>query len=319
MARPVKSGLDYFPFDIDTFQDLRIRKLIKYQGGKAVTVYALLLCIIYKDGYYSRWDEELPFIISEQSGYEEAYIREVINCCLNIGLLSKALYESDRVLTSRGIQLRYQKICALSRRSCVISEFTLISSEETEVIAEETPVNSAKSTQSKVKKSKVNKTSSDDDAKPPSPPPGICNKTSSLRGRKPSDPIDACLAWVADKADRLAEENGVEAATILLHARQIAQQWRLTNEYDRARTNTHMASSIRSRILKSRSATDSAPRPVTATDRRIAAEEEADRLERENRRKIDGRASLQAYFKSQGLPPDTNIRDVLPPAESSTH
>ena len=77
MGRNKKNGLDYFPFDIDLFQDIRIRKLIKYQSGKAVTVYALLLCIIYKDGYYMKWDKELPFIISEQTGFEEAYILEV--------------------------------------------------------------------------------------------------------------------------------------------------------------------------------------------------------------------------------------------------
>ena len=48
MARTFKKGLDYFPLDIDIFNDLKIRKLIKYQGGKAITVYALLLCNIYK-------------------------------------------------------------------------------------------------------------------------------------------------------------------------------------------------------------------------------------------------------------------------------
>lgn len=53
MARIAKSGLEYFPFDIDFFQDIRIRKLIKRQGGKAVTVYALLLCLIYKNGSIS--------------------------------------------------------------------------------------------------------------------------------------------------------------------------------------------------------------------------------------------------------------------------
>ena len=89
MARPSKQGLSYFPFDIDFFSDLKIRKLIKYQGGKAITVYTLLLCNIYKEGYYMRWDEELPFAISEQTGFEEAYIREVIKCCLVVGLISK--------------------------------------------------------------------------------------------------------------------------------------------------------------------------------------------------------------------------------------
>lgn len=132
MARTIKKGLDYFPFDVDFFQDIRIRKLIKYQGGKAVTVYALLLCTIYKNGYYAEWDKELPFIISEQSGYTEAYIQEVIECCMNIGLLSKELFESAKVLTSKGIQERYRNICKASRRSGVIKEFNLLPTEEQE-------------------------------------------------------------------------------------------------------------------------------------------------------------------------------------------
>ena len=108
MGRKNKIGLEYFPFDIDFFSDLKIRKLIKYQGGKAVTVYALLLCIIYKQGYYMRWDKELPFIISEQTGYEEVYIQEVIKSCLVIGLFSNELFEKEKIITSKGIQERYQ-------------------------------------------------------------------------------------------------------------------------------------------------------------------------------------------------------------------
>ena len=126
MALTAKIGLEYFPFDVDFFQDIKIRKLIKYQGGKAVTVYALLLCTIYKNGYYAEWDKELPFIISEQSGYTEAYILEVIECCLNIGLLSRELFDSNKILTSRSIQERYRRICAGSRRICAIDRYNLL-------------------------------------------------------------------------------------------------------------------------------------------------------------------------------------------------
>ena len=157
MGRNKKIGLDYFPFDIDFFQDLRIRKLIKYQGGKAVTVYALLLCNIYKQGYYMRWDEELPFFVSEQTGFEEAYIREVIKCCLVIGLFSKELYDSEKILTSKGIQERYQKICDLCRRNNEIHEYNIISSEDIAFSSEEMMISSSKSTQSKVKERKVKK------------------------------------------------------------------------------------------------------------------------------------------------------------------
>ncbi len=164
MGRNKKIGLSYFPFEIDFFSDLKIRKLIKYQGGKAVVVYALLLCNIYKEGYYMRWDEELPFSMSEQTGFEEAYIREVIKCCMVIGLLSKELFNSDKILTSKGIQERFENICKLAKRKFIISEFNLISSEEIDinseeivVSSEETQLNSEESTQSKEKKSKVKK------------------------------------------------------------------------------------------------------------------------------------------------------------------
>lgn len=177
MGRKNKIGLEYFPFEVDLFSDIKIRKLIKYQGGKAFTVYALLLCIIYKKGYYMGWDKELPFIISEQTGYEEVYIQEVIKSCLIVGLFSKELYESEKILTSKGIQERYQYICNLSKRMCVISEFNLISSEETPIsseeipiVSEEMPVNSAKSAQRKVKESKGNNKT------PPIIPQGGCGR-----------------------------------------------------------------------------------------------------------------------------------------------
>lgn len=126
MARIAKSGLEYFPFDIDFFQDIRIRKLIKRQGGKAVTVYALLLCLIYKNGYYMQWDDELPFIGSEMSGFDEAYVSEVIKTCLSLGLFDKTLYETEDILTSKGIQVRYCNIQRLNKRMSRIEKYSLL-------------------------------------------------------------------------------------------------------------------------------------------------------------------------------------------------
>lgn len=125
MARIAKSGLEYFPFDIDFFQDIKIRKLIKRQGGKAVTVYALLLCLIYKNGYYMQWDDELPFIGSELTGFDEAYISEVIKTCLSLGLFDKKMLETEQVLTSKGIQLRYCSVQRLNKRIARIDKYSL--------------------------------------------------------------------------------------------------------------------------------------------------------------------------------------------------
>lgn len=129
MARIAKSGLEYFPLDIDFFQDIKIRKLIKRQGGKAVTVYALLLCLIYKNGYYMKWDNDLPFIGSELSGFDEAYVSEVIKTCLTLGLFDKNMLDAENVLTSKGIQLRYCNVQRLNKRMARIDKYSLLSDE----------------------------------------------------------------------------------------------------------------------------------------------------------------------------------------------
>lgn len=126
MARTSKKGLEYFPMDTDIFSDLKIRKLIKYQSGKAISVYTLLLCNIYKQGYYIEWDDELPFICSELSGFDEAYVSEVIKACLSLGLFSKELFDAEKVLTSKAIQERYYRICIQSRRVCNITDYSLL-------------------------------------------------------------------------------------------------------------------------------------------------------------------------------------------------
>lgn len=143
MARPKKTGFDYFPFDVDLFSDYKVRKLMRHQGGsQAVAVYALLLCNIYRNGYYLRWDEELPFFMSETLGVKEAYIAEVIQYCAAVGLIDKELYDKEKVLTSVGIQKRYIFICQQARRASVIKEYNLVSSEETHISSEETAVSS---------------------------------------------------------------------------------------------------------------------------------------------------------------------------------
>lgn len=174
MARKPKKGLTYFPMDIDIFQDIKIRKLIKYQGGKAISVYAYLLCSIYKDGYYMRWDNELPFIVSEVTGYDEAYIHEVIKSCLNIGLFSKNLFDKEKILTSKGIQERFIIVMKNSNRVSEIDEFNLISSEETPIScqetlisSEETPISSEFGTQRKEKEIKRNKIKGNEETPPP--------------------------------------------------------------------------------------------------------------------------------------------------------
>lgn len=182
MARPKKKGLEYFTNDVNFYQDIKIRKLIRHKGIQAVSVYHILLCQIYSNGYYLLWDEDLPFVLSEVSGLEEDKVVEAINYCLEVGLLDRTLYEQQKVLTSRSIQERYIEISVAAKRKLesnlpyllvdasdklvkgqkndVISEQNLFSSEETPVNSEETNENTEESTQSKGKKSKEKHSSS---------------------------------------------------------------------------------------------------------------------------------------------------------------
>lgn len=157
MGRNAKKGLEYYPMDVDIVSDIKIRKLIKYHGGQALTVYTLLLCHIYKSGYFIHWDEDIPFVLSEQTGFDEEYIEKVVGYCITVGLFSEQLYNHDKVLTSKAIQERYSFICKQANRKSQIKEFSLISSDKIPISSEEIPISSEESTQSKVKESKENK------------------------------------------------------------------------------------------------------------------------------------------------------------------
>ena len=142
MARPQKSGLDYFPLDTTFYDDIKVRKLIRYHGGQAVSVYVFLLCSIYRDGYFIKWDNDLPFVVAERTGSTEAYVNDVLNFCLETGLFSQQQMTRNQIITGKGIQDRYSLVCKNSKRILNIKpEYTCINSEETVVITEETPVN----------------------------------------------------------------------------------------------------------------------------------------------------------------------------------
>ena len=142
MAGKKKIGLDYFAHDTDAFQDIKVRKLIKRKGGGAYTVYVCLLCIIYRQGYYLQWDDELPFIVCEQTGVDEEFCHDVIQVCLSIGLFDQKMYKRHKVLTSSRIQESYKFYCKQAKRIVTIDKYSLISSKEKAISSEDKAVSS---------------------------------------------------------------------------------------------------------------------------------------------------------------------------------
>ena len=166
MARPKQDGLLYFSFDTDFFYaDKRIRRLLFKYKGKGVLIYIYLLSEIYRNGYYISLDEELIEDIAAYFQLKEGFIEQVLTYLFNRSLLTKSILATqDTIITSPGIQKRYQEAKKSSKRQIEVdSEIWLLGESETasciKVVhnvsnSEKNPSNSEKNS---IKESKVNK------------------------------------------------------------------------------------------------------------------------------------------------------------------
>lgn len=110
MARPKKQGLDYFSFDVGFFHDAKIKRLKSRFGTKGIAVYIRLLCGIYEKGYWISYDEDLILDVADDVGISENATTEIVDFLLSRRLFDTELAKSDKVLTSKSIQLRYREV-----------------------------------------------------------------------------------------------------------------------------------------------------------------------------------------------------------------
>lgn len=165
MARPLSRGIEYYPLDVDFLNDLKIKKIMKSCGPNSIAIIILLLGNIYGDeGYFMKWDEDVCFLVADAVGAKEVYVKEVLKKCLQVDLFSSLLFEKYKIITSKGIQKRFFEITKRRKRENLIDDYLLVNVTETGVIVAETPITVtetgvivSKSTQSKVKESKVKK------------------------------------------------------------------------------------------------------------------------------------------------------------------
>ncbi len=161
MARPKKTGLDYFPLDVDIFCDEKISAISGEFGLKGEVVVIRLLCAIYRNGYFLQWNKLTQMKLAKDlNGVSPDLLNEIVDRLVAYEFFDKNLFGSmERILTSIGIQERY--FDAIKRR--VVSEV------DYPYLLQKTPLNrvyvnrnpcsaelmSAENTQSKVKESKV--------------------------------------------------------------------------------------------------------------------------------------------------------------------
>jgi hypothetical protein len=163
MARPIKHGLDYFPMDVDFFEDDKIQFVSSRFDEKGELIAVKLLCKIFKAGYFIRWDNDTAFLFSKGAGRNitPSLANDVVNELIRRDFFHKGLFERFSVLTSNGIQKRYIKICTDAKRKDwkIEENFDLkaFTPEETKLTTSETRLTPVESTQRKVKESKGKK------------------------------------------------------------------------------------------------------------------------------------------------------------------
>lgn len=150
MARPQKVGLLYFPLDMDIFEDPKVEKVTSQFGPVGDGILVRLLCRIYREGYCTVFDEDVARSVALKVGDRELFgtVIQVVEKLLRVGFFDGGMYREHGILTSRGIQKRYERACADSGRKInrVPERYRLLQSEpalpeeESVVLEEEIPL-----------------------------------------------------------------------------------------------------------------------------------------------------------------------------------
>lgn len=129
MSRPLKSGVDYFPKDVDFYEDKKVKLLKKEFGAKGMYVLDYILCKVYKEnGYYLDWDEDVCLLVSDGADGEctSNFITEVINGCIRRSIFDKRVFDMFKVITSAGVQRRFLRMCNNREQIIMIKEYWLL-------------------------------------------------------------------------------------------------------------------------------------------------------------------------------------------------
>lgn len=117
MARPQKKGLDYFPFDVDFFDDDKITAVFVEFGLKGEIAAIKLLCAIYHNGYFIEWKDSVRIkLLKVLPGVSEDLLEKIVNRLVRWNFFDKGLFDSAGILSSRGIQKRYFAVTRRNKR-----------------------------------------------------------------------------------------------------------------------------------------------------------------------------------------------------------
>ncbi|EMF0109716.1 DUF4373 domain-containing protein [Enterococcus hirae] len=159
MARPTKEGLDYFPLDVDVFEDEKIEAIAGEFGLKGEIAVIKLLCAIYKKGYFILWNDlTQATLLKRLPGVSKEMLNQIVNRLVKWGFFDKQLFDSVEVLTSENIQATYFE-ATKRRKSPKPTKYVINANINTQDERDNADINpQSKGNKSKVNKSKVNTT-----------------------------------------------------------------------------------------------------------------------------------------------------------------
>lgn len=160
MGRHIKEGLSYFPLEVDFFEDEKVQFVSARFGVKGDGIIVRILCKIYRQGYAIKFDDDVALLFARSVGDINLHglVKDVVNELLKRDFFDEGIFKRFGLLTSKGIQKRYVKICTDAKRkdSEINAEVDLLQSKHA-FTPEEIVKTPEESTQSKVKESKEKK------------------------------------------------------------------------------------------------------------------------------------------------------------------
>ena len=115
-------GINYFPVGVNFMEENAMEVIEAKYGIKGAAIVLKLLCKIYKEGYFIRWDEEQCLIFANKAGREvqAAEVQGIIEILFIKGILDRNSYLENGILTSESIQKVWLE--ATKRRKRELSE-----------------------------------------------------------------------------------------------------------------------------------------------------------------------------------------------------
>ena len=118
----IYDGINYFPIGVNFMEENAMEVIEAKYGIKGPAIVLKLLCKIYKEGYFIRWDEEQCLIFANKAGREvqAAEVQGIIEILFIKGILDRNSYLENGILTSESIQKVWLE--ATKRRKRELSE-----------------------------------------------------------------------------------------------------------------------------------------------------------------------------------------------------